>query len=959
MMIPNKPAVCVRFLMAAVVAFAGLVHPAGARAQQPSDDRSEGVTGPMAATVAASAAVAPTVSMSHEFTGVVQETFRLDIRFSQSVTGFALDDIQVTFATPVPPLVGSGRFYSVTMNTNANHHGSVFVTIPGLVAHNAANEGNIGRNYAFEVDNQAPDLHPTLRPRVDRDELILTYTEDLDERFVPSVTDYAVSYIRDGRFDRADVTEVEVVASEVFLILADRIRFGDRVELFYDDGGPDAIRDRVGNFAPGMLQQAVRNNTRELVGEAPSPPLNLTASADGASVIVLDWDAPADTGSSAIVGYRIEVSNTGTSWRTLEPDTRNTETTYRHTGLEANTTRHYRVSAINADQEGNPSDPASATTGGLRPNAPRRFTARARSASAIELDWAAPLFSGSAGAITGYVIEVSTRQTGGWSVLANTRATTRSYTHPGLSPGTTRYYRVAALNREGQGDWSRVVSATTDADAPDAPTGLSAVPSGVGGRNAILLRWTRPTSDGGSQITGYRIEESPNGVSGWTALETNTGSAATTYTRTGLLPATTRHYRVAAINAEGTGGFSNVASATTNAGTPTAPQSLRARADGPRSITLSWDVPLRDNGSTITGYAIQVRGPTNPNSIIVSDDTESTATTFQHTNLQPVSGYSYRVAAINSVGAGPWSPVASTTTHADVPSAPPTVSAQAVSTSQINLSWAVPRSTGGAPILGYRVEASSDGGNTWRIIVVNSGSTARAFIHRNLQPGATWSYRVSAINTAGVGPASGVTRATTFAVPPGAPTSLRATPGGFGGRTEIVLTWSAPSSDGGSPITGYRIEVSTRRTTGWTPLEANTGNAGTTYTHTGRDPGTTLYYRVAAINARGRGAFSTAATGTTNAGPPAAPTNLRANADGPTTITIAWDAPDDNGARITGYRVRVRLLAQADWTTVTNNTGSPATVFQHPNLQPATSYRYQVAAINSDGAGPWSAEAGT
>ncbi len=964
-MIPNKSGVSARSLVAlAVTCCASLIPSMGAGAQESSGGVSEAAVEATTTPVAASAAAPPRITLSHTFTGSVHETFRLDIDFSQSVTGFIFSEIQVTHgATPVPPLNGSGRSYWVDMTTDADYEGFVAISIPSGAAQNGAGENNIGEGHTFRVDNKPPDLDLGFdrRPRVDRDELILTYTEHLDERFIPSVNDYAVSYIRNGRFLRSDVTQVEVVAHRVFLILDDDIRFGDRVELYYDDRSINAIRDLAGNFAPGMLQQDVRNDTRELVGEAPGPPRNLTADADGTSVIELNWDAPADTGSSAVIGYRIEASSDGgTNWRSIETDTRSTATTYRHTRLEPNTTRHYRVSAINGDREGNPSNVASATTGGFLPDPPRRLSATARGGSAIELDWTAPLFSGSAGPITGYRIEVSARRTGGWTVLvADTRSSrVTEYTDTGLSPGTTRYYRVAAINSEGRGDWSSVASATTDADAPDAPTGLTAVPSGLGGRNELLLRWTRPSSDGGSPVTGYRIEVSLSGTSGWTALVANTRSTATEYTHRGLSPSTTRYYRVAAINAEGTGDFSTVASGTTNAGTPTAPLGIRARADGATSIALSWNAPLNDNGSPITGYRIQVRRSGSSAWVTLTDNTFSTATTYQHTNLQPVTVYGYRVAAINAVGAGAWSPEASTRTHAAPPDAPPTVSARAVSTSRIDLSWSVPRNTGGAPILGYRIEASRDGGTRWQIIVANTESTGRTYSHRNLLPGATWSYRISAINNAGVGAPSGVARATTHAVPPGAPRSLRATPGGFGGRDQIVLTWSAPSSDGGSPITGYRVDVSTRRSGPWTVLVRSTGTTGTTYTHTGLGPGTTRYYRVAAVNARGTGTFSAVATGMTNAGPPDAPQNLRAAADGPTAITIAWEAPGDNGAAISGYRIRMRRISESSWTTIRNNTGSTATIFQHTNLQPVTTYRYQVAAINSEGAGPWSADAG-
>ena len=103
-MIPNKPGACVRSLMAAVVACASLVQPAGTRAQEPSDGRSEGVIAPVAAG-GAGAAVAPRITgLSRTFTGTVHEEFRLDIRFSQEREPASLsDDIEHTFTLKPDP----------------------------------------------------------------------------------------------------------------------------------------------------------------------------------------------------------------------------------------------------------------------------------------------------------------------------------------------------------------------------------------------------------------------------------------------------------------------------------------------------------------------------------------------------------------------------------------------------------------------------------------------------------------------------------------------------------------------------------------------------------------------------------------------------------------------------------------------------------------------------------------
>ena len=95
---------------------------------------------------------------------------------------------------------------------------------------------------------------------------------------------------------------------------------------------------------------------------------------------------------------------------------------------------------------------------------------------------------------------------------------------------------------------------------PGAPTALSAT---AAGGTQINLSWTAPTDDGGSPISGYKIEVSPDGAADWTELVANTGNTDTTYAHIELVVGTSRYYRVSAINSAGVGGPSNIDDATT------------------------------------------------------------------------------------------------------------------------------------------------------------------------------------------------------------------------------------------------------------------------------------------------------------------------------------------------------------------------------------------------------------
>jgi fibronectin type 3 domain-containing protein len=116
---------------------------------------------------------------------------------------------------------------------------------------------------------------------------------------------------------------------------------------------------------------------------------------------------------------------------------------------------------------------------------------------------------------------------------------------------------------------------------------------------------------------------------------------------------------------------------------------------------------------------------------------------------------------------------------------------------------------------------------------------------------------VAAVNAVGTGPQSGEANGTPQATAPSAPTGL----GASAGNGTVTLSWTAPTSNGGSPITGYNVYRSTTPGgEGSTPLA--TGVTTTSFNDPGVTNGTTYYYTVAAVNAAGTGPQSGEATAT-------------------------------------------------------------------------------------------------
>ena len=153
---------------------------------------------------------------------------------------------------------------------------------------------------------------------------------------------------------------------------------------------------------------------------------------------------------------------------------------------------------------------------------------------------------------------------------------------------------LSATGGDYAGKTAMVSVVVTDNDAvamtvPGRPTNLRARASG----QTIGLTWNAPSSDGGSSITGYRIEVSTDNGNSWSDLAT-TGANTHSYGHAGLSAGTTRHYRVSAVNAVGAGNPSNVANTTTELTTVNVPSVMAtvSSVNVDEGSTATFDVYL-------------------------------------------------------------------------------------------------------------------------------------------------------------------------------------------------------------------------------------------------------------------------------------------------------------------------------------------------------------------------------
>jgi hypothetical protein len=177
---------------------------------------------------------------------------------------------------------------------------------------------------------------------------------------------------------------------------------------------------------------------------------------------------------------------------------------------------------------------------------------------------------------------------------------------------------------------------------------------------------------------------------------------------------------------------------------------------------------------------------------------------------------------------------------------------------------------------------------------------------------------------------------------PGAPTGLTAT----GGNGTATLSWSPPSSDGGSPVQGYFIQGGT------SPSAADVTDLVVDRTATigGLTNGTTYYFRVNAQNSDGDGPSVTVQVTPQGLGSaPGSPAGLKTSS-GDGFIALSWSPPSSTGGSpITGYHVYLGHLSSLVGARVFTTSG---TSFRLTDAENGSLYYVKVTALNAVGEGP-------
>jgi hypothetical protein len=663
------------------------------------------------------------------------------------------------------------------------------------------------------------------------------------------------------------------------------------------------------------------SNIFEVKATPPADPTNLVATAISGNQVDLTWTDNAINET----GFRIERALGGSGAFSSVGTVGLNVTTFSDTTANPVTTYDYRVFAVNIAGDSLPSNIATATTLDVPPAAPTTLAATAVSSTQVNLTW-----TDNATNETGFRVE---RALGGSGVFAAVgtinAADAATFSDVTALPKTTYDYRVFAFNLVG-GDSlpSNIATVTTPEVPPAAPTTLTATASNP---TTVNLAWT----DNANNETSFRIERAIGG-SGVFASVGTVNANIRAYSDLTALPSTTYDYRVFAVNTGGDSLPSNTATATTPSLRPAAPTTLTATAVNPTTVNLAWT----DNATNETGFRVEralVTGGVTGAFTAINAAAPANVAIYTDATALPNTTYAYRVYAVNASGFSLPTNVATVTTPY-VPLAPTSLTATAISLTQVNLNW-TDNSTNATEFRIFR--ATGAGAST--LLATVTGAHLATYSDTTVAQNTTYSYIVYAANAYGPSLPSNTATITTPFVP-AAPTGLAATLQ----ITGVSLTWI----DNATNETGYKIEraLVTGGVTG--PFTALGTVATSTYIDATVAANTRYAYRVYAYNAFANSAMSNTVNITVPVAP-AAPTTLVGTLQTGPQVRLTFR---DNANNELGFVVErsVNGGAFTPLTTLAARGNTGTVTYTDAAITAGNVYTYQVKAVNTGGSSAYS-----
>lgn len=527
--------------------------------------------------------------------------------------------------------------------------------------------------------------------------------------------------------------------------------------------------------------------------DTPGAPQNLKIKEVTKSSVTLTWEPPLIDGGSKIKNYIIEKREaTRKAYSTVMANCH--KTSWKVDMLQEGCNYYFRVLAENEYGIGLPVETPESVKASERPLPPGKITLLDVTRNSVSLSWEKPEHDGGS-RILGYIVEMQSKGSDRWATCATVKVTEATIT--GLIQGEEYSFRVSAQNEKGVSDPRQmsIPVIAKDLVIPPAFKLLFTTFSVLAGEdlkvdvpfvgrpkpavvwlkdNVPLRQTTRVNAESTENNTLLTIKEAcREDVGQYLVKLSNSAGEATEILNIVVLD---------------------------KPGPPTGPVKIdEVTAD---SITISWEPPKYDGGSSINNYIVEKRDTSTTAWQIISATVART--TLKACRLKTGSEYQFRIAAENRYGKSTYltsDPVIAQYPY-KLPGPPGTPHVTEISKDSMVVQWNEPVNDGGSKIIGYHLERKERNSILW-IKLNKTAIPDTKYKTTGLEEGLEYEFRVYAENVVGIGKASKGSECYTAhdpCDPPSRPEPIIVT------RNSVTLQWKKPAYDGGSKITGYIVE---------------------------------------------------------------------------------------------------------------------------------------------------------
>ena len=693
---------------------------------------------------------------------------------------------------------------------------------------------------------------------------------------------------------------------------------------------------------------------------------------EGHTQLVVTWNEPANTGSN-ITGYVLQWKSGNQAYGgdpAREATKQVTKLSHEITGLDNDTEYTVRVRAVNGlvlpDEDEDDYNWSDDETGTPRPEpivtevtvADATITRTSATATVtIENETA-----------DGQTVHLQYRKTTsiGWTPVppkdVTATATSETFTLRGLT-GNTNYVVEA---------WLATTSTIKEPETfktgpvePDAPRNVAITGSAD---EELTVAWDPPLGNGGSAITGYKVQwkeaDTPNWDSPFEAPDD-----ASPYKIENLTNGTAYDVRVLAVNSVGDSPPSGDVEGTPSK-KPDPPTDVEVSAHGNKWLEVTWtELTEEEKGGLPTTYIVQWKSGPNYSETNKADPATSPQ---KITNLLNGTLYTVRVLAKNDRGTSddPGDGTNEDTgTPMTKPQKPTDVTITGFGDKSLTVAWTAPtgiEGTGGSPITGFKIQWKLNSEADWNTNtyteVDDENGQSPYTINQGLSNGIKYDVRVLAVNgntntdDNTSDPSNSATG--TPSRKPDAPAGVDITDYGDGW---LEVTWNAvtDTDTGGSDIKNYIVQWKSGANYD-TTNQATPPPTETTYKITNLKNGTPYTVRVLAVNETypndpsddpGDGTNEDTETPRTKPKPPTE-VNIKDYGDG--ILKVGWTAPEDNGgSALVSFKVQWQESSVSGWDspsekTVTAVSGTTAYETTISSLTNGTKYTVRVLAVNGN-----------